>query len=62
MHALEIARLLIMPAAGMVHRTGRVIGLEPFRNVRGIELSPGFIERNPHPDARDIVQCVHHLF
>ena len=48
---MHISPAPVEPAAGLVHRTGRVEGAEGLGRFPCIELPPPLVERHPAPDA-----------
>ena len=59
-HAVVIAAMLVVPAAGRVNRTGRVERVDAFGCVARVELAPAFVEQRPRHDGGVPAEHVHH--
>ena len=59
MDALEIAALLVKPAAGMIYGPGGILFLYLFGNPRRVKLSPALVEGNPYCDGGHTVEMLY---
>src|SRR5207249_7525317 len=51
---VNVASMAVGPAAGAVDQPRWVVFLNPGGDAVGVELTPAFVERHPHDDARMI--------
>ncbi len=61
MKVKHISTSIEIAATGRIYKTRRIIGFSPGCDLRGLELSPCLIERDPHGYTRIRVQTVHDL-
>ena len=60
-HALEVAALLIVPAARVVNDSRGIVCLDGIADLLRVELTPALVEGHPAADAGAVIEIVYHL-